>query len=191
MMLMQKIVKILFCKVLYRVEYVNFEKIENIQKCLICPNHSNIFDPTFIYAKIDELYIMAKSELFKHSIISKLLKRYHVFPINRKRTDVQSTLYAIHLFKDTNKRRLLIFPEGGILKKEERGIKIRNGAIFIASTANVPIIPTYITENPKLFHKVQVIFGEPIRVQNNIKNNKKQIKEVSKQLVKKIYQLKY
>ena len=189
-MIMQKIVKLFFCKILYRVEYINLEKIKKIDKCLICPNHSNIFDPTFIYPIVDNLYIMAKVELFKNPIISKFLKGHKVFPINRERTDVQSTLYAISLLEKEDNRKLLMFPEGGILKENERGRKIRNGAVFIACSSNTPIIPVYITEKPKLFHKVQVIFGDPVRIDSSIKNNKSAIKEKSNELIKIIYKLK-
>ena len=84
---MKSVVNLIFCKILYKVEYINFEKIENIKRCIICPNHSNVFDPTFIYAKFDNLFIMAKSELFKNKFLKWLFTKYNIFPTNREKVD--------------------------------------------------------------------------------------------------------
>ena len=79
---MKSVVNLIFCKILYKVEYINFEKIKNIKRCIICPNHSNVFDPTFIYAKFDNLFIMAKSELFKNKFVKWLFTKYNIYSTN-------------------------------------------------------------------------------------------------------------
>ena len=66
----------------------------------------------------------------------------------------------------------------------------KKGAVFIAANSNVPIIPVYITRKPKFFSKVKVIFGEPIYIKKEDLNDKKQVKNKSKQLIEKIYELK-
>ena len=60
--------RVFFCKIFYRVNYINKENEENLDKCMICPNHSNTLEPTWIYAKTPNLSIMAKAELFKVKI---------------------------------------------------------------------------------------------------------------------------
>lgn len=180
----------LCCHFIYRVKYIHLERLNSIPKCLICPSHSNIFDPTFIYPKTDDIYIMAKAEIFKNKWIAKLLKHYGVFPVNRKQRDTKSVLYSLSLFENVVSRRLLMFPEGGILQKnEEIGSRVKNGAVFIAAEAGVPIIPVYITRRPKLFSKVRVVFGEPIYIEKEIAKNKVELRERSKQLVQTIYAL--
>lgn len=114
--IMKKLVKIVCCNIIYRVKYIGIEKIDNNKKYVICPNHSNILDPTFIFPIVDNLSIMAKSEIFKNKLVAKILKRYRVFPVNRKERDVKSTLHAIECLNLENNSKLLIFPEGGIIK---------------------------------------------------------------------------
>lgn len=188
---MKNFVSFLFCHVLYHVHYIHLENLKKETRCVICPNHSHVFDPTFIYPVADDVYIMAKADLFKNKLLAKLFHHYHIFPINRERTDAKSLLYSLEIFKNTKKRKLLIFPEGAVCKTEEEiGKKVRNGAVFIATHADVPIIPVFITRRPKLFSKVMVIFGEPIHLNPAIANDKVKIKEESKKLIDVIYSLK-
>ncbi len=188
---MKNIVKFIFCKFLYKVEYVNLENIQNIKNCIICPNHSNVFDPTFIYAQVDNLYIMAKSELFKNRLIRWLFTKYHIFPTNREKIDFKSLSHSLSIFDGDNNNKLLMFPEGRVIKvKNDIGKYYKKGAVYISATCKIPIIPVYITMRPKFFTKVKVIFGNPIYISKNEIINKKQIEEKSKQLIKEIYNLK-
>ena len=158
MQIMKNIVKFVFCKFLYNVEYVNLESVQNIKNCVICPNHSNIFDPTFIYAKVDNLYIMAKSELFKNKFINWLFTKYNIFPTNREKVDVKSVNHSLNIFETDSNAKLLMFPEGRVIKsKNDIGKYYKKGAIFISAKCNVPIIPVYITMYPRFFTNVKVI----------------------------------
>ncbi|MBO5479307.1 MAG: 1-acyl-sn-glycerol-3-phosphate acyltransferase [Clostridia bacterium] len=186
--IMKKLVNIFICHILYHVKYENIEQLNQYERCLICPNHSNIFDPAFIFPKTDNLYIMAKSELFKNPILAKAFRHYHVFPIQREKSDVSGVRYVMNLFEKQEKIKLLMFPEGGILKKELRRTKIRNGAVHIAGSLNIPIIPVSITENPKLFHRVIVTVKKPIFPKEEVLNNKEKLQETSNELLKKIYE---
>lgn len=190
-MSMKTWVNLIGCHFLFRVHYTGLENLKSYNRCVICPNHSSIFDPFFIYPVSNELYIMAKSELFQHKLLARIFKRYHVFPINRNKKDPGSLLYALEIFKDKKENQLLMFPEGGVLKSEaEIGKRIRNGAVYIASKSNVPIIPVYITRRPKLFSKVEVTFGSPIFYDSSVEKDKEQVKEKSKELIDIIYRLK-
>lgn len=188
--MMKKLINVVFCHFLYKTQYVNVEVLKDIDKCVICPNHSNVFDPTLIYPVIDNMYIMAKKEIFKNKIVAKLLKHYNTFPVDRTRIDPQSLMHSIKIFEEQDKARLVIFPEGKVIKDEEEiGKKARNGAVFIAATKQIPIIPVYITRRPKFFSKVKVIFGEPIYYVAEILKDKSKIKEKSRELIDTIYKL--
>ena len=54
------------CKILFRTKYVNTEILQNFNKCLVCPNHSRIFDPAFIDPSVSDMYSVAKSDLFEN-----------------------------------------------------------------------------------------------------------------------------
>lgn len=188
---MKKFVDLFCCHFLYKVRYTGLENLEGIEQCLICPNHSNVFDPFFIYPISSHLYIMAKAELFKHKLLARILKHYHVFPVDRTKKEPKSLFYSLEIFETHEPRQLLIFPEGGVLKTEEEiGKKIRNGATFIAAQVDVPIIPVYITRRPKLFSKIDVVFGKPFSVSKELLKDKQKLKNKSKELIDTIYQLK-
>lgn len=187
--IIRKVIIFIVCKILFRVEYRNEEILEKYDKCLICPNHSRIYDPIFIYPKISNMYGMAKSELFKHKLLANFLEFHNIFPVDRENIDAKSLRKALKLLKNNNEIKLLIFPEGKVLKdKKERGI-IKNGAVYIGAMANVPIIPIYITARPRYFSKVVVKFGKPIFYNKLQLKDKNKIIDASKQLLKEIYNL--
>lgn len=188
--IMKKLVKIVCCNIIYRVKYIGLEKIDNDKKYVICPNHSNILDPTFIFPIVDNLSIMAKSEIFKNKLAAKILKRYRVFPVNRKERDVKSTLHAIECLNLENNSKLLIFPEGGIIKdSKEIRKKVKNGAVYISAESGVEILPIFITRRPHIFQKVYVIIGNSINIPKEIKHDKEKIKEYSTKVINNIYDL--
>jgi len=188
--IMKKLVKIVCCNIIYRVKYIGLEKIDNDKKYVICPNHSNILDPTFIFPIVDNLSIMAKSEIFKNKLAAKILKRYRVFPVNRKERDVKSTLHAIECLNLENNSKLLIFPEGGIIKdSKEIRKKVKNGAVYISAKSGVEILPIFITRRPHIFQKVYVIIGDSINITKEIRHDKEKIKEYSTKMINNIYDL--
>jgi 1-acyl-sn-glycerol-3-phosphate acyltransferase len=91
-------------------------------------------------------------------------------PVNRDGKDTAATRSALRALKEG--RVLPIFPEGRILKTSGREIgEGKPGVAFIASRANVPVIPAYIRGTPKsnYFLKsfltpsdARVYYGEPI-----------------------------
>lgn len=184
------LLKFLFSHLLFRVKYVNLENMNKIEKGLVCPNHSCIFDPFWVYFKVENMWIMAKAELFKNKLLAKIYKAYNVFPIKRGQKDASSLLHSINVIEENDKAKLLIFPEGTRIKKDKERGRAKVGPVFIASKANVPIIPVHITKNPKLFSRVTVVFGEPIDVPNNIHEDKKEMQNYSDMLLDKIYELK-
>lgn len=190
-MSMKKFVDFFCCHFLYHVTYKGLENLEKYDQFLICPNHSNVLDPFFIYTVSDNLYIMAKSELFKYKLLSKILKHYNVFPVNRNKKDPGSLFYALDIFNTKEKCQLLIFPEGGILKTDnEIGTKFRKGATFIAAQTDIPIVPVFITRRPKFFSKIEVVFGEPFHISKDVLEDKQLLIDKSKELIDIIYKLK-
>ena len=183
------IIRVLFCNIFYRVKFINKENEEKLDKCIICPNHSNFFEPAWIYSKTKDICIMAKAELFLNKFLAMIYKSLGVFPIRRGEHDVRSLIHAINLFKEVDKRKLLIFPEGERMKIDEEKGKAKVGPAYIAYKANVPIVPVYITKNAKVFSKVKIIYGEPIYITEEIAKDKKKIEQFSIEMLDKCYAL--
>ncbi len=184
------LLKFLFSHFLFRVKYYGLENIDNAGKCVVCPNHSTIFDPFWVYFKSKDMWIMAKAELFKNKIMAALLKAYNVFPIKRGQRDASSLLHSINVIENNDNAKLLIFPEGTRIKKDKERGRAKVGPVYIASKAGVPIIPVHITKNPKLFSKVVVVFGEPIVLPENVHDTKEEMQKYSDIVLDKIYELK-
>ena len=188
---MKMVINIIFCHMLFRVKYQNLSELEKLNRCVICPNHTSVYDPFFIYPKTKNLYIMAKAEIFKNKLLAKIFYHYNIFPVDRNKVDVKSTLTATNIFKGNEGNvQFLIFTEGKVIKNDEEIGKVRNGAVFIAATSGVPILPVYISRNVGFFRKIIVTFGKPMVISRNILENKEKIKEKSKELLNNIYKLK-
>lgn len=183
------IIYFIFCKLLYRVEYVDKQNEESIDKCVLCANHSIWVDPGYIYPVTKNIKIMAKAELFKFKPLGSLLKYLGAYPINRGKKDSTSILHSVNLLTDKEHIKLLIFPEGTRVKKSEE-TRVKNGATYIAIKAKVPVIPIYISQSPKIFSKVYVKYGKPIYLDYDKHDDKEYINVVSKEVMNKIYDMK-
>ena len=182
-------VNLIFTHFLYRVKYYNLEELKKYDKCLICPNHSDKFDPCFIYAKTNDLCIMAKAELFENKVLGALFRYFDVFPIRRGSHDAKSLLHAIKLFRKVDKRKLLIYIEGERMNIYEPRGTAKAGPVFIAAEAGVPIIPVYVTKNPRKFSKMTVTFGDAITIDKSKIKDKEYVKTKSQNLLDTIYDL--
>lgn len=189
--LIRNIILITSCHILFHVKYENLEILDKYNKCLICPNHSRIFDPAFLYPKVENMYSVAKSELFKNKLIAKFLTYHNAFPIERNKTDIKGAKSILEQLENQEKIRLLIFPEGGIFKENYKynKRKTKSGAVYLSALANVPIIPVHITVRPKFFSTVTVTFGDAIFPDKAVLKNKKLLKENATKLINQIYDI--
>jgi len=184
------IINLFFCKIFYRVRFHGLENLKGIDRCMICPNHSNKMEPGWIYSNTTDLCIMAKAELFENKLLNKALSYFDVFPIRRGEHDSKSLIHAIKLFKNVEKRKLLVFPEGERLDKNTDRIPTKVGPIYIAYKVGIPIIPTYITRNVKLFSRVDIVFDKPITVPEEVGKDREKMQEFSDNMMDNIYNLK-
>lgn len=145
--LIKNFIILFVCHFLFHVKYENLDILDSYDKCLICPNHSRVFDPIFLYPKINNMYSVAKSELFRNKLVANFLTYYNAIPIEREKKDIKGTKNILKLLKKHDKIRLLIFPEGGIYEDNYKYNKrnTKTGAVYLSSITNIPIIPVHIT----------------------------------------------
>lgn len=193
---MYKIIRIIVifftCKILFRVKYRNLEILEKYDKCILCSNHSRVFDPIFIFPKVENMYSVAKEDLFKRKIIGKLITHHNAIPIKRGCVDAKGSKRIKELLENKDKIRLLIFPEGGIYKEnyKENKRKTKSGAVHFSAQVGVPIIPIYITSRPRFFSRVYVTFGNEVFIPNNdVLKDKKMLKSEAQRLINMIYEI--
>lgn len=186
--MLKGLARLLFYKLFFRVEVINYENLENVEGGILCPNHTTWMDGVFIWAiKGRKVHAMAKAEIFKNPLLGWFCKNVlHMFPINRGGKDFKSILHAVNLAKEGEM--IAIFPEGtrnGIAK----GVRPKVGAAFIATKAGVPLIPVKIEGDQKLFSKVKIIIGKPITFEYK-ENDKKYLRECTDKLMNEIMNLK-
>lgn len=138
---------------------------------LITPNHISDADPpTVAIALPRACWVMAKEEIFAMKIVGPISRWLHGFPVKRYTADRAALRRAEDLLKSGEA--VVIFPEGK-LSVDGKLQPILPGALLVARSANVSIIPTAIIGSDLIipygkliprpsFRKTIVRFGPPV-----------------------------
>ena len=153
-------IPIFFFSILYPIKVYGKENIPSGGAVFVC-NHFRAIDCGFIARICDkDIKYLAKKELFKNKLITKLIRSYGGIPIDRENPDMKSLLEAIKEIKKGHK--LCIFPEGtrnitGTNKLQE----IKGGTVIFSVKAKCPIVPIIMLNKAKIFRRTQIIIGKP------------------------------
>ena len=147
----------LFC---FRIKKIGLENVPKEGGVILAINHKSDFDPVMIgITSPRKLNFMAKAELFNNKLFGGLIKKLGAFPVHRNSGDVGALKASFKILK--NDGAMLIFPEGGRVKKGEKR-RAKSGVAMIAQKTCVPVVPVYIGGEYKWMHKVTVTYGEPM-----------------------------
>lgn len=187
----------LLVKLLFNFSYSGEEIAEqyktNGRPYIICPNHLSAVDPVFVViarGKGRKLTVMAKEELFKIGILSWFFTQLGAIPVARGTGDKSVLEKAINDIKDG--AGALVFPEGTRGDGDKMG-KLKSGAFAIAAQTGADIIPAriiYHTKNGrlKLFCKVTVTFGAPLKIEDTqLDNGSRQQIRIAKAMLEESY----
>ena len=124
--------------------------LKSTGQILVANHHSNI-DPFFVgLAAGQEIYFMAKIELFSISkFFTWLISFWNAIPLTRDSQTSEALRKCSALLK--NKKTVLIFPEGTRNKFEEL-LPFKPGFGFLAVTNQAPIIPVVISGVREVWH---------------------------------------
>ena len=151
---------------LFNIKVVNGEREPDDGGYVVCANHVSATDPIALcYAfRKNQVFFMAKKELFKVPILAPLIKVMGAFPVDRGGSDVSAVKTAISLVNE--KKSMGIFPQGHrYVGVDPRGTKTKNGVALIATKTSADILPCYIWRKKnkfKLFRRTYVIIGDRI-----------------------------
>jgi len=156
-------IPIFFFSMLYPMKVYGKENIPEGGAVLVS-NHFRAIDCGFIARICDkDIKYLAKKEIFKNKLISKIVKSYGAIPIDRDNPDMKSLLEAIKEIKKGNK--LCIFPEG---KRNVSGTsdlqEIKGGCVIFSIKAKCPIVPIMMLKKAKIFSKTRIIIGKPFEL---------------------------
>lgn len=184
-------------KILFRCEYYGQDIIEayktNGRPYVVCPNHISAIDPVFVVVgrgKGRKLTVMAKEELFKNKILGWFFGKLGAIPVARGTGDKAVLEQTINDLKSG--AGALIFPEGTRGNGNEM-LKLKTGAFAIAAQTSADIIPVRIIYHTadgkmKLFCKVTVVYGKPLKIEDTqLDNGSRQQIRVAKAMMEQAY----
>ncbi len=171
----------IFFKLFYRYRVFGVEHYPS-GGGLIAANHASFYDPPAVaIACPEEVHFLARATLFR-SWFGKLIRRLNSHPVH-KETGSLGVMKVICRLIDEGKK-VIIFPEGTRSGNGQVG-SLQRGIEFLFVKSQAAITPVYIhgtyavwsrkRKLPKLFGKIAVVFGSPIRWGDYAGQDKKKI----------------
>ena len=156
-------IMILLCKTILPLKVVGTENLPKEGGYILCSNHTSMSDVIYMIADNKKMvHFMGKQELFKIKFMGYLYSKMGCFPVNRGAGDSS----AIETSKSLAGAGSVvgIFPEGTRNKQFGPPKQGKSGAVVIAQSVGVPIVPAAIcrTGKFKLFKKTVLRYGKPI-----------------------------
>lgn len=163
---------------------------ENIPEgaAVVCCNHSNLSDPIWVIFGLWPPTMpaaMAKKEVMQVPLLGALLRYLGVIGVDRGSADINAIKQALKALRDGNK--LLVFPEGTRVRPG-KVVEAKTGAALLASRAEVPLLPVYLTRNKKFFAPLKMVIGEPFYVEKaGSRITQPELQEATDRLMGEIY----
>lgn len=157
-------IPIFFFSLLYPMKVYGKENMPKEGGTVLVCNHFRAIDCGFIARICDkDIKYLAKKEIFKNKLLSKIIRSYGGIPIDRDNPDMKSLLEAIKEIKKGNK--LCIFPEGTRNVSGTNDLQeIKGGSIIFSLKAKCPIVPIMMLKKAKIFRKTHIIIGKPFEL---------------------------
>lgn len=151
----------LYSKVFYKYEVIGAENVPSEGNIILAANHKSNLDPIFVASAIRNRKIatIAKKELFDNKILSAILNKLYVIPIDRDNPSL-STIKTI-LKKIKEGYAIGIFPEGTRVKGNEFG-EAKAGLALFAVKGKANVVPISIISDYRIFNKVTIYIDKPI-----------------------------
>ena len=151
-----------YYKMRFKITIIGEDRVPPSGPVMLCSNHVSDFDPPLIGLALDrQLSFFAKSELFELPVIGKVFPSLNAIPVSRGKSDRAALKTSINALKED--RCLLIFPEGHRNKGDIKQLQnLQEGASFIASKSEAPIVPVIIKGEYNRKKGVTIIYGKPI-----------------------------
>lgn len=173
----------------FRIETVGRENEIKSGGVIYAANHKSCYDPPVIAATSKrQIAFMGKKELFKFKPFGFILKSLGAFPVNRGKGDIGAVKTGLNILKQ--EKVMMLFPEGKRIDKGEI-VPAKPGVAMFAIHAKVPVLPIKICGEYKFMHKIKVIYGKPIYLDEYYgqKLSSEKLTELSQSILDTIYSL--
>lgn len=151
------------CYSVFRMEVRGAENVPATGPLVIASNHMSYVDPVALGVACPRpILYMAKLELFRIPVLGPLIRAVGAYPVERGRGDIAAIRSSLRRLEEGCA--IGIFPEG---TRNLRGdARVHTGVALLASLGNAPVVPAFVRggDRVKRFGKLQVAFGEPLRL---------------------------
>lgn len=155
----------LYLRIFNRWTIIGKENIPQQGPLVLIGNHVSYWDPVILACSVNRVvHFMAKEELFKVPVFSRIIRWLHAFPIKRGKPDKNALRYSTEIL--TKGEALALFPEGTRSKTGEL-LPFYPGAALFALRAKAPVVPIVMLGNRTTFPltirgKIEVRIGQPM-----------------------------
>lgn len=153
-----------FFRALMPIRSKNSEYMPKTGGVILCCNHMSNTDPIRVaFSQKRDINYMAKEELFRNRFVGGVLRALGAFPVARGRGDKGAINLAQKHLMDGDVLGLFI---EGTRSHDGNLLPPKSGAVMLAHSCHVPILPCCITAKggglPKMFQPCIIAYGEPI-----------------------------
>ena len=163
--------------------YIGRDKLPKDENYVLVGPHRTWYEPLYFAmgAWPKKFSFMAKKELFENPVLGYVLKKCHVFPVDRDNPGPSAIKTPVRALKNTDLS-VMVFPSGSRYSDDLKG-----GAAVIAKMAKVKIVPA-VYQGPVKFsglwtkRRVTLAFGDPIDISDIKKLDKAGLEEVERRM---------
>ena len=119
---------------------------------LISANHRSLMDPVVVLTSfpMHRINSVATSELYSSKFLTFMFNQMHCIKIDKNNFSVSSFHEIVERLN--HKKKVLIFPEGQ-LNQDQSMLAFKSGIILMAHKSGAPIVPMYIPERERWYHR--------------------------------------
>lgn len=150
-------------RTLLPVTFHNAAEMDRPGPYLLLANHQSWFDPVIIAGgcHAHEIRFVGKKEIASNKLIAWLVGKLHMITVDRHNTDMQAMRKCSAVLKEG--KVLGIFPEGTRYLPDMMS-EVETGATVLAFRSKAPVLPVYIQNTLKPFHRTHVYVGEEMQL---------------------------
>ncbi len=177
------------CKIVIRAIYgfvaIHPENVPATGAVIVACNHVSYLDPVVLgIGFLRPVTYLAKKELFAIPVLGPIIYKLGAYPLDREAGGAAAIRAALRALKEG--RCVGIFPEGGRNldgKHEQKG-----GAALLGALSGAPVVPAAIvgTRMARPFHRIRVIYGEPLIVKRERKADGDDLEKWTDEIMRRI-----
>jgi len=156
-----------FCKICFWLTFKGKKNLPKKGPYIIACNHQSIIDIMFLICLCRyQVHFIAKKEIFKNKLISKILLSVGIIPVDRHSvlSGYSSLNGAIDFLKKG--KVVALFPQGTRCEgKNPLETSIKSGVAVMSKWSEAKVVPVFIKTKgyrTKFFRKATVCIGEPM-----------------------------